>query len=64
MNKLDLNNMVSDSWVIVDKATDEAVLETFSAKIAKAINTEKYNVVPILEYLQSLNRKLTFSKTA
>lgn len=63
MNKLDLNNMVSDSWVIVDKVTDEAVLETFSDKIAKAINTEKYNVVPILEYLQSLNRKLALSKT-
>lgn len=63
MNKLDINNMVSDSWVIVDKVTDEAVLETFSDKIAKAINTEKYNVVPILEYLQSLNRKLALSKT-
>ena len=45
------------SWVIVSKKTGKAVFETFSATTAQAINKERYDVVPILEYLQSLNEK-------
>ena len=45
------------SWVVVDKASNAALFETFSQRIADAINTDKYRAVPILEYLQSLNRK-------
>jgi hypothetical protein len=45
------------SWVVVDLKTDEAVLETFNKRLADAVNREKYKVVPILAYLQSLNRK-------
>lgn len=43
------------SWVIVHKETQKAVLETFSKKIADSINTELYDVVPILDYLVSIN---------
>lgn len=44
------------SWVIVNKTTNEAILETFSESIAGKINAEKYQAVPILEYLQKLNK--------
>ncbi len=44
------------SWVIVRKSTGEAVLETFCRTVADKVNTDAYNVVPIGEYLASLNR--------
>lgn len=44
------------SWVIVDKLTGHAVMETFDQKKIDALNTAKYKAVPILEYLQSLNK--------
>lgn len=49
--------MQTASWVIVDKATGKALLETFSPRVAEAINTARYKAVPILEWLQSLNRR-------
>ncbi len=48
---------VPASWVIVRRENGQAVLETFSAKIAGAIDGAKFKAVPILEYLQGLNRK-------
>jgi hypothetical protein len=45
------------SWVIVDLLSNQPVLETFSKQVADAINTNRYKAVPILEWLQSLNRK-------
>jgi len=50
--------MRTASWVIVRKSTCEAIFETFSEKIAEAINREAYDVIPILEWLQGLNRKI------
>jgi len=44
------------SWVIVNIATGFAVFETFNENTAKAVNTRLYRAVPILEYLQSLNK--------
>lgn len=46
------------SWVIVRRDTGEAVLELFTSACLGAINREKYDVVPILAYLQELNRKI------
>ncbi len=46
------------SWVIVDRQNGTAVLETFSATLAAAVNRARYDVVPILEYLQELNRRI------
>ena len=43
------------SWVIRDKNTREVVMETFDRKKVDALNTEKYEAVPIGEYLSSLN---------
>ena len=47
--------MQTASWVVVSKATGEAVLETFSRRVANAINLERYRVVPIGEWLGGLN---------
>lgn len=49
--------MKTVSWVIVNKASGEAVLETYSERVKNAVNTKAYSVVPILEYLRSLNKK-------
>ena len=49
--------MKTASWVIVEKATGKAIFETFNSKVADAVNREKYEVVPILEYLVSINGK-------
>lgn len=56
--------MKTASWVIRNRETYEAVFETFSEKTAGAINTAKYEAVPILEYLQSLNRRMTSGQSA
>ena len=45
------------SYVVVSKATGKAVCELWSAALAAKVNTERYAVVPILEYLYSLNRR-------
>lgn len=45
------------SWVICRKSDGKAVVEVWNKSTADAINTEKYKAVPILEYLQSLNKK-------
>lgn len=48
--------MKTASWVIREKATGRVLFETFNKKLAAKINTAKYEAVPILEYLQSLNK--------
>lgn len=45
------------SWIIREKASKKVIAETFSPALAEAVNTEKYEVIPILEYLQSLNER-------
>lgn len=49
--------MKTASWIIRNKTTREVICETFSPAFVAAINTTKYEVVPILEYLQSLNNR-------
>lgn len=44
------------SWVIVNKETNEAVFETFNKKTTEKINTEKYKVVRIMDWLCFLNK--------
>lgn len=50
--------MKTASWIIVSRATGKAVLETFNPRIAAAVNRARYDVLPVLEYLQNLNRAL------
>lgn len=48
--------MRTASWVIRNKETGEVIAETFNRKVVEALNTAKYEAVPIGEYLASLNR--------
>jgi len=50
--------MKTASWVIIDKYTGAVLFETFQASIIPKINTARYDAVPILTYLQQLNRRL------
>ena len=43
------------SYVIVERATGRGVLEIWGASLAAKVNTTRYAVMPILEYLYSLN---------
>ena len=52
------------SWVIRNKETKEVIAETFSRKVVDALNTQKYEAVPIREFLASLNRVVKESSTA
>jgi hypothetical protein len=44
------------SWVIVNKATRYPIFETFNRRTAAAVNTRLYEAIPILQYLQSINK--------
>lgn len=50
------------SWVLRNKTTHEVVMETFDEKKVAALNTDKYEAVPILKYLQELNDGLQREK--
>ena len=48
--------MGAQSWIIVRRDDGKAVLETYSKRVASAINRERYEVLTALEHLQRLNR--------
>lgn len=43
------------SWVVREKATRRVLFETFSKRIVAALNTDRYEAVPILTYLGEIN---------
>lgn len=45
----------SASWVIREKGTGNVIMETFDRKKVDALNTKKYEAVPIQEHLAGLN---------
>lgn len=47
--------MKTASWVIREKQTGKVLLETFDKRKVDALNIAKYEAVPIMEYLGSLN---------
>jgi hypothetical protein len=44
------------SWIITDRATGKAVLETVSRRTAEAVNQSRYRVQTALQYLADLSR--------
>ncbi len=50
--------MKTASWVIINKATGNPLLETFNPAYIQALNTERYKAVPIMEYLTTLNANI------
>ena len=43
------------SWVIRNKETGETIRETSQKSVADKVNTDKYEAVPIMQYLQEMN---------
>ncbi len=50
--------MIVASWVIREKETGRIIMETFDRAKVRALNTDKYEAVPIQEYLASLNKNI------
>lgn len=48
--------MKTASWVIRDKASKQVRMETFSKRVVDSLNKEKYEAIPILQYLSALNK--------
>ena len=46
------------SWVLRERATGRVICETFDERKVKALNTERYEAVPILQHLQEVNAKI------
>jgi hypothetical protein len=46
------------SWIVVNIATGEAVVELFNAKLLQHINRDKYRVMCAHQYLTELHRKV------
>ena len=46
------------SWIIRNKEAKDVVMETYNENAVKHLNTAKYEAVPILEYLQNLNKEI------
>ena len=46
------------SWVITRKSDGAVIMEIFSKSVACKINTNKYDVTPIYQYLTELNKKV------
>lgn len=46
------------SWVIREKETGNVVMETFDKKKVDALNTDKYEAVPVQQHLGELNKAL------
>jgi len=46
------------SWIVVNIATGETVVELFNAKTLQHINRDKYRVMCAHQYLTELHRKV------
>lgn len=46
------------SWILREKESKKVIMETFDARKVAALNTAKYEAVPILDYLQELNARI------
>ena len=45
------------SWIIRDKETKAVQFETFNRRVVDRLNTERYEAIPIQQYLASLNNR-------
>jgi hypothetical protein len=49
--------MKSNNWIVIEKSTGKAIMETWSANVINDL-TPDYKVVPAYEYLVNLNREI------
>ncbi|WP_313196218.1 hypothetical protein [Shinella zoogloeoides] len=52
-----MKDYIDASWVIVDRATGQPVLETFDFELCQFVNIQRFQVVPIMAWLQHLNHQ-------
>jgi hypothetical protein len=57
MERTTLKQLMTTSWVIVRKADGDVLFETYNRSLIAKLNTERYEAIPILQYLYSLNRR-------
>ena len=57
MTKLWTIMLTNDAIVIINKETGKAVAELRNPALVDKLNTDKYKAIPILEYLQSINKE-------
>lgn len=50
--------MPTTSWVVREKGKVVGLFETYNAKLVAALNTERYEAVPIGDYLVEINRRI------
>ena len=50
--------MTSPSYIIVERETGNAVAEFYSPAIVKLVNRDKYDTIPVMEYLNRLNARI------
>lgn len=50
--------MLSNSWIIVSKATGQSVCETWLSAVVDAVNTDRYVVLTAHDYLVRLNKAI------
>jgi hypothetical protein len=46
------------SWIVVSRDTGEPIMETFSQRVAEAIDQNKYEVLTARQWLVRFNRKI------
>jgi|DEB0MinimDraft_3_1074331.scaffolds.fasta_scaffold33142_5 hypothetical protein len=46
------------SWVVLDKRTGKGLFETWNPKLVAALNTSRYEAIPIIEWLGELNQRI------
>lgn len=55
--------MKSNSWIVSNKETGKAVLETYNKAIVDKINVDKYRVETAYDYLCRINREIAAGST-
>ena len=46
------------SWVIREKTTGRVICETFDARKVAALNTDRYEAVPVQQHLAEINAQI------
>ncbi len=48
-------HQITASWIIRNKVTKQVVMETYRLDLLERLNTEKYEAIPVQQYLGSIN---------
>lgn len=57
-------SVATASWIIREKGGGKVLFETFDGAKVKALNTAKYEAVPIQQYLGEINRRIKAEQDA